>query len=282
MPTEPVASPLSTPATPQASPAAPSQPNWFDSLPPDLQGDKTIAGYKGKDVVELAKSLVGAQKLIGVDKIAKPQEGWGQAEWDAFYDATGRPKDASEYAVPENLPSGIKLDDDMTKAFFQKAREAGLTKRQAAAMVSHYAEMSGAASEHVAKQQSEQLAAATAELKRRLGPAYDERLGMARDALRFAASDADRESLLSNPMLANNPAFIELMANVGKAVATDQIIGRGSSFKAAMTPNDAQAELSKLNADKEHIAAIMDASHAGHKAALDRRTELYALIQHGS
>ena len=270
--------PAGTATTAATAPQA--APHWFDSLPPELQGDKTIAGYKGKDVSELAKSLVGAQKLIGVDKIQKPQEGWSQADWDAFYDASGRPKDITGYAVPEKLPEGIQLDEAMTKAFFEKARAEGLNKRQAAAVIAHYADMQSQAQASYYEQQQESIKAASAELDRRFGPAKNERMGLAKEALKFAASEEDRTAILSNPLIANNPAIIELLANVGKAVATDQIIGRGTSYKPVATPPEALAKIAALRADPSFAKRYYDSSHPEHAFLVKELDELYA-IAHG-
>lgn len=273
-PETPTPTPSPTPApTPTPSPS----PDWFGSLPAELQAEKSIANFKGKGVDELAKSLVNAQRMIGTDKVAKPQAGWGEKEWGEFYDAVGRPKEASEYQLPEKLPEGVNITPESAKQFFEKAREMGLTKRQAAAVVEFHAQQVAAASQDFTAQQEKMLAEAKVELERRFGTAFNERMGLAKEALRFAGSDADREALLSNPLIANNPAIIELLANVGKAVASDVIIGKGGGYKPSLTPSEAQAEIARLNADPEHIRAWMEADHPGHKLAVERKDELYRL-----
>ena len=269
--TAPAPAPTPTPAAPTAPP------DWFATLPTDLQADKTPANFKGKGVDELAKSLVNAQKLIGTDKVAKPQPGWGEKEWGEFYDVVGRPKDASEYQLPEKLPEGVNITPESAKSFFEKAREMGLTKRQAAAVVEFHAQQVAEASKSFVGQQEKMLTEAKGELERRFGTAFNERMGLAKEALRFAGSDADREALLGNPLIANNPAIIELLANVGKAVASDVIIGKGSGYKPGHTPSEAQAEIESLRGDKEFMAAWINAHHPGHKAAVDRMDELYRL-----
>jgi len=65
---------------------------------PTLKASKTIES--------LASQTVNAQKLVGADKIAVPNEASTELEWETFHKAGGRPETAADYnfTKPEELP----------------------------------------------------------------------------------------------------------------------------------------------------------------------------------
>ncbi len=64
---------------------------------PTLKASKTIES--------LASQTVSAQKMVGADKIAVPNEASTELEWETFHKAGGRPETAADYnfAKPEEL-----------------------------------------------------------------------------------------------------------------------------------------------------------------------------------
>lgn len=256
MSTEAPAAPAPTPTpTPAPTPAPSPAPDWFDTLPKELQDAKTVQKFKGKGVADAMNALVHAERMIGSDKILKPQDDWSDADWQKFYDAKGRPADINGYEIPKTLPDGVQIDPTEAKNFFAFARnELGLNKREAAKLLSFHAEMVARQGQASAQAEAAAMEAAKAELQQTFGAAYEERMKMARDgALQFAASDDDRKAILSDPAIANNPALIRFFANVAKAVADDAIIGRGSGFKSTPTPDEARAEMSRLRSDPDFM-----------------------------
>lgn len=82
--------------------------NWYEKLDPDLKNNPSI--QKFKDPASLAKSYVELQKMVGKDKVVLPTSKSTPAEWEAFYEKIGRPKDINEYSVPEiEVPDEVKM-----------------------------------------------------------------------------------------------------------------------------------------------------------------------------
>jgi len=102
------------PVTPSPSPT----PDWFESLPGDLQAEGSLKNFKGKPIVELAKSLVSAQKLVGSSirvpgKDAKDDEKVKFRE--TLHGHLGRPSKAEEYKATINAGKDATVDTDFVK-----------------------------------------------------------------------------------------------------------------------------------------------------------------------
>lgn len=95
---------------------------------PDLYKDKPY--LKGVDSPEkLFKMLDGAQELIGKKGPARPIDGAPQAEWDAYYEANGRPKTAAEYIFEP--VEGLKYDEKLTQGVKDLMFKNGINAAQA-------------------------------------------------------------------------------------------------------------------------------------------------------
>src|SRR3990172_11892156 len=93
---------------PEPAPA-PAPTDWRAALPADLQADKSLEQFKGKDWAEvgptLAKGYVETKKMVG-GSLKVPKEDATPEEQAAFYTALGRPETPDKYEtkVPELPP----------------------------------------------------------------------------------------------------------------------------------------------------------------------------------
>ena len=62
---------------------------WQSLLPEDIRGDKNFETMKSFPAAMTA--VIHAQRLVGKDKIALPNENSTEAEYEEFYAAIGRP-----------------------------------------------------------------------------------------------------------------------------------------------------------------------------------------------
>lgn len=92
---------------------------------------------KIKDVDGLFKAFDNAQTLIGKRGLQVPGEGSSESEWNDFYNAIGRPSDASGYQVnmPDNLPKELVADQAELDGFKGIAHKLGLTQKQVEGLV---------------------------------------------------------------------------------------------------------------------------------------------------
>lgn len=123
-----------TPPPPAAAPAAPpaaAPKDWREHLDPSIASDSTLADFK--DPGEVVKSYVHLRKMIGRDKVPVPSDDAPQEQWDAFYERTGRPKEAKGYELkkPADLPDWYQYRGETESAFADIAHKNGLNKKQA-------------------------------------------------------------------------------------------------------------------------------------------------------
>ncbi|MGE0736046.1 MAG: hypothetical protein AB7G15_17125 [Alphaproteobacteria bacterium] len=100
-----------------------------------------------------------------------------------------------------------------------------------------------------------------------------ERIGMARrGAVAAGFTDANALNELENKM--GTGAFLRHFARIGELIGEDAVI-HGNAKPFASTPQQARAEIARLNADPQYVAALMDKGHPNHKHAAAQRAALY-------
>lgn len=129
----------------------------------------------------------------------------------------------------------------------------------------------------------EERAAMLAELKDRWGAEAQAGLEAASFAAQtFGLDDDDLEDLLD---LGNPQQIIPALARMGQALRSlddrDETSGGGElpAQGGRMTAQAAQAELTRLAADRDHRTAFLNRAHPGHAAAKAQRANLIAATQ---
>lgn len=258
----------------QQPPAAAT--TWVDTLPQELRGNPSLAQFQGKSWDEvgptLAKSYVETKSMIGADKILKPSDKWTDKEYNDFYAQLGRPEAPDKYTMPEvQMPEGLKLDDAKIaerKALYHKA---GLTDKQAKALIE--ADLTFVKSSYEADKQSTESAKLTAEsaLKQEWGDKYTANIELARSVV-AKFGDEQFVRYVEESGLGNDPRLIKLLAKAGQGLMEDRATGKGTT---EIAPNAAQAmaEINQLKADKE----FMDKFVSGDKYAVQKFNYLYTV-----
>lgn len=142
----------------------------------------------------------------------------------------GEKKSAAEVKTPTapekyelKLEGDTKLSPSVQTAFEAAAKEAQLTNESANKMLNSLVK----AVQESTKQQQESLVSTWADAlsthKTLGGEKLDENLAIARKALKEFGSD-ELQSLLRDTGLQHNPAIVELLWKVGKAVGDDKIV----------------------------------------------------------
>lgn len=253
--------------------------DFLKSIPEDLRADSAFKDIK--DVASLAKSYVHAQRMIGYDKVAIPGEKATPEEVAAFYTKLGRPEKPEGYGIKD--PEGVKINAELKTGFLAKAHELGLSTKQAQGLFGWYNEFGG----NFAKQAEGQALAsqenALKELKSDFGAAFNERMGLASQAVDWAMANIkgaeNFKEFLDSSRLGDHPVMVRLFAKVGEMLSEDgQLKGAGTTggSNGAMTPGEAQARLAEFNASPEKMKAYQDSSHPNHKLVKEERARLYS------
>ena len=103
---------------------------------------------------------------------------------------------------------------------------------------------------------------------------------IARDAVEKFGGDSLKQ-VLDKTGLGNHPEVVKAFAKVGRLIAEDEIIGRGSRAGFTMTPQEAQAQIQMKQGDREFMKAYTTSHDPGHASAVAEMTKLFELV-HGS
>jgi hypothetical protein len=248
--------PVSTPASTSV--------DWMTGAPEELTGFVQNKGWKTPvDAItsyqQLEKHMgTPADKLLRLPDfdIAEP------AELDQFYNKLGRPVEAKGYDIP--VPEGV--DPSFAESAKVKFHELGLTAKQAKALVEWNNE---AAAQTVASQQEAYLQNVAAEndiIKKEWGQAYDQEIGMAKNAAKALGLSPEKIDKMEQSL-----GFADLMrtmANIGRRIGEDTYVA-GDSNGGMMTPAGAQARIRQLQGDKEWTVGYLS-GNVQKKAEMDR------------
>ena len=255
-------------------------PNQFlQTLPEDVRSDPSISKFK--DVGSLAKSYVNAEKLIGMKRVAAPQDNWTEAQWNEFYNAVGRPETIDKYEIPADikLEEGLKFDDDMMKGVRTELHKAGLTGKQFKSTMALF--MNYMNNQVKTAKTSNESSAATAinALKGEWGDKYEMNVDLARSVLKKFDGGEEMQKYVEGSM-GNNLPLIKFLAKVGAQFMESQ--GKGGKGDLPIRDETrAKSEIENLKTDKDFQEALGSARHPGHKAAVDRWLSLHATAHPG-
>lgn len=267
--------------------------NWIDNLPDDIKNDATLVNFKGKDVTEVVKSYVSAQRLLGssiripgpdasveakaefmkkvesVPGITRLPDEKDSESVKAFYSKLGRPSTAEGYKF--TVPEGIKLDDDATNVFKSVAYNAGLTNKQAEALVMFDVQRNQELIKAIDAGRNQSEVA----LKKEWGTEYDTRIDLAKGLLtHFENKFPDAAKELKTTAVGNNPIVLMALAELSKVYKESNII-KGESTAGGLTPEEAKARIQEIRANKAH-PFNSNRNDKTHQDAVKEMNTLYA------
>lgn len=267
-----------------------ASPPFLDLIPEDIRGDASFRDIK--DVGNLARSFVNAQKLVGAppDQVIRLAGADDAAAWNGIWNRLGRPEavDGYQLADPAEIPAGLALSAEHKTAFAAAAHQLGLTQKQADGLYQHL--NTGRIAAFAAQQtgHTEALRATETALKGELGQAYER---VAEDG-NAAVDHLDRTLKLGGkleaaikqmPAEARAPLF-KAFGEIGRTLREDKVIGQGSSTgnAGALSPAEARQAIDALWRDQDFVKAARDRRHPGHQAAVDRNLALHEFLTPGA
>lgn len=258
---------------------------FAEQLPEDIRGD---AAFKDiKDLPGLAKSYQHAAKMVGLDKarvLAMPANDDAK-EWHDFANKLGRPESAEKYAIPKRADGKDYSEGDVAfqKALLPALHEADLTQRQVALLVPAWNKMQDDAAAAAAKNDETARATSSEALKKEWGTAYDDKLGLAHEALVHFSGELKLGDALAKELdrtkLGNSPALAKLLAHLGGNLKEDGLIGKGGSRGAAgeLSPTEAEQQINAKRKDEKFMKAYGDKREPGHADAVKEMERLYQM-----
>lgn len=222
--------------------------SWLgDGLSDELKGYATNKGWKApKDLLE---GYFNLEKAMGSHRLALPKDEKDEAGWGKVFDAMGRPRDAAAYKLP--VPEGT--DPKFAGVAGETMHKLGLTTKQATGLATWWNEQAATAQKtqldaRVAKSAEEETA-----LRAHWGGAWDQNLAIGKRGAATFGIDMPMMEKLDAAL--GTRGTLELLHRIGAALGEHQLAGAENNDPAraggAMTPEQAQAEIKRLNADAE-------------------------------
>ena len=269
---EQVAQPEAAPMmeTPSEVASGGSGNEFLNMIPEELREHPSISPIK--DVENLARSYVNAQRLIGADKIAVPVNPTDE-DLDRIYDRLGRPETPNDYGFDVD---GNVITEELAANYADVAHKLRLTPDQAKGVLDYYrstVEQEGAQSLELAEVAKEQTVQS---LRQEWGRAFDQKVeAAARVAQEFADPEMFNITLADGSKLGDNAEFIKAFAKIAdfrQSVTSEDTVAEMPQSN-VMTPAAAQAEIDAIMNDKTH--AYWDRKNpVGRQQAVERMQHL--------
>lgn len=253
--------------------------NWLETLPEEMRKEKclqTVTGWQS-----LVSQYVNGQKAIGKNKVVVPTETSSDAERDAFYRAIGRPETADDYVVevPEELTD--ILDENRLAAYKTWAHQHGVPAKLFQEFLKFEIGQTQALLQEDDRAEEQEMMDAKQELIKRWGAAYDERKHLADRVITVLRPDPESRIPILEKW-GNDPDFLELLSDIGMRLVEGKPLT--VEVTGAMTPKEAEDQLSELRRTPGFILAFAEGPHKGrylkdvdperHKAIIKKQQEL--------
>jgi len=246
--------------------------SFIDTLPEDIREDASLKNFT--DAGQLAKSYVHAQRMVGADKMAIPTKNFTEDDWQETFAKLGVPETPDKYDVKYTLQEGAS--DQPVKDFVSHAHKLGLMPTQLQGVLDYYTGIEQSAIDTAQKDLELNRVNNESELRKEFGLAYDKKMNQANTVFKnFFAEDLAEIKLQDGTPIGNHPGFIRALTTMSEKFSEDSI-SAGQETAGAMTPSEAQKEVTKIMGDQTHPYWLKD--HPGHAAAVKEVADLQNMI----
>jgi hypothetical protein len=252
---------------------------WTESLSEEIRGETNILNNLG-DFHGLMKQFVHAQKNIGKGKVVLPDETSSENDWNAFYDATGRPKTVDDYKFEKDENLNDYYDDNLIKSFKEGAHKVGINEKQMAFLNAFENERIKLGIESKQAQTAQAKQDADDAVKALWGASYPQMLHLANLFVNETTDEGDdRNAILE--IVGNNPVIANWMARSCKKYIAEHksIIGEMQ----IPSPVDAKSKIEELQATDGFISGeLAQTNPAKHARIVKEIADLFKLAYPGS
>jgi hypothetical protein len=250
--------------------------DFLGMIPEELRDHPSLSPIK--DVENLARSYVNAQKLIGADKIPLPVNPTDE-DLDRIYSRLGRPETSDGYEIKAD---GNIITEDIAKEYSDMAHKLRLSPQQANGILEYYQSLASQSETSMEERDAKVMQDTELSLKKEWGDDFSNKLSMAKEVVEsFGSLEMLDMRLADGTKVGNHPDFIKAFAKM-------------ADFRHNMTTEDTVADapmartLSRQAAQNEIDAIMNDKSHAywdrknvvGRQQAIQRMQELMGMV-HG-
>lgn len=253
------------------------QPSWPEGMDGDdwkgIKESKTLKNYVDEEgnikLPQLLKGVVGLDKLRGADTIVIPKKDASPEEKAEFLKkALGFDhNDISTY----NLKEG-KLTGEQGEALKQYLFDSKLPTSIADGIVEKVGDLYSSFADNWEKSTESEIAKGVETLKDKWADAFDSKVATAKRALTELGTPELLEAIRKDPVKANDPVLVELMAKVGELMYQENPIRQNmTSSDTGMTKQQMQEKINEYRS----MEAYGDDGHKQHRDIHKKVDKLY-------
>ncbi len=263
------------------NPETPGNPRdaFISMLPEDLRGEGVFANHQS--VADLAKSYVSAAKMVGLDKnslLPIPRDDSKEA-WDAVYNKLGRPETPDAYNLDTYKDAA---DPTALKDWAGKLHGLGLNQKQVDGILGDFFGSSKAAQEAMKAEKEQRYSQWNDEITKELGMAKDRKLDAAVNLIEKNMGDGALDFIAEHPDVFKDPRMVKfLVAMTDKTGESSVLLANGQTTNGALSPADAQQQLSALKSNPEYMKAMLDKGHPQHDYFVSQQNKLFEFAYPG-
>lgn len=249
--------------------------DFLNAIPEDLREHPSLSPIK--DVENLARSYVNAQRLIGADKIPMPVNPT-EEDLDRIYSKLGTPESPDKYGIAAD---GNVLTEEAANAYADVAHKLRLTPDQANGVLEYYRATVQNDMEQFSQVNEKAMEDAASSLQAEWGVEYDAKIQSAQKAVdQFEAGGIMEMQLADGTKLGNHPEIIRAFAKIAdfrQNVTSEDTVSESTS-SLGMSVQQAGNEIQAIMGDRSH--AYWDKKNPQHSQAVERMAQLMEM-QHG-
>ena len=245
-------------------------------------GLKEWAGKKGWSNVEsLAKSAHSLEQMIGApaDEVIRLPKNATPDQTRSVLQRLGLPESPDKYEIytDPNQP----VNENFAKWAKETFHKAGMPAGMAKDITKAYSEFLGGALAQQSKDYELGVAADEKALHEEWKNGYDAQMNRASTAARQLGFTPEMVDAIEAAVGFGGTMrfFAGLASKMGESTFVSGDSNRGGqAFGMQVTPAEAKAEWDKLSTDKGFADALMNRTHPGHKAAVEKKSKLMSLM----
>lgn len=243
-------------------------------LPEELRGEGVFANHQS--VGDLAKSYVSAAKMVGLDKgtLMSIPRGDDEKAWGEVYSKLGRPESADKYSLDAYKEMAA---EPVLKEWANVFHELGFNQKQVDATLGKFFGQANSAKEAQKAEMDAKFQEWDATVTKDLGLAKDRKLTAAINTLENAAgTDEILAHIEAYPEAFRHPLMVKALVNLAdKTGESSVLLADGRTTNGALSPADAQQQLSALKSNPEYMNAMRDKAHPQHDYFVTQQNKLF-------
>lgn len=261
---------------------APANDTWFSAYSEDTQSLIVNRGYDKLDqnaaFEDLSSGYKNLQSKLGGnhDELFKITSDMGDDDWSAVYNAMGRPETPDNYSY-ETLETD---SPELVNTFKTAAHELGMTDSQVSKLIPQLNEKIVEIAEAQQMEIQGKNNVGLEALQSEWAGSWDQKLGLAtRAAEHFGITNEMQTAIVG---AGESAGFIKALNKIGSLMAEGQMAGMSATDQkasiGAMSKNEAQEELSKMQGDPDFKAKLNSSDRAVAERASKEMEKYYKIL----